>query len=251
MEYSIANNKSNITHSNSSSQLPIHIAIIMDGNGRWAGEHGKSRIEGHKKGAMSVIKVVKACIKEDIKYLTLYAFSSDNWNRPPVEVDALMSLLKLYILKEASNLNKNGVRVYFIGEREPLAKDLQKVMANAESNTKDNTKLNLIVAINYGGREEIIRATKSLISKVISGDMKIEDITADKISGELYTKGIPDPDIIVRTSGEQRISNFLLWQCAYSEFVFIEKNWPDFEIKTLGEIIDVFKTRNRRYGGLK
>ena len=223
----------------------------MDGNGRWANKHGKTRIEGHKQGAEAARKTIISCISNKIKYLTLFAFSSENWSRPLTEVDALMGLLKLYITKEISELKKNGVRLTFVGNRDALDQDLQKSILSAENSTKENIKLNLIIALNYGGREEIVRATKSLIQKYDSGIVTLDEITPDLVSSELYTYNLPDPDLIIRTSGEQRLSNFLLWQCAYSEFVFVKEYWPDFNESILKRAIKVYKTRNRRYGRVK
>ena len=230
---------------------PCHVAIIMDGNGRWAKENGKQKIEGHRQGAETIRKTVKDCIKKNIKYLTLYAFSSENWTRPKDEIKGLMALLKLYISKEVSGLKKNGVCLKFHGDRKTLPEDIQTLMHDAETKTKQNTTLILIIALNYGGREELVRATKTLIKKAILGEVDGGKITAADISNELYTVNIPDPDLIIRTSGEQRISNFLLWQCAYSEFVFLDEYWPDFNEGLLDKAIQIFKSRDRRFGGRK
>lgn len=230
---------------------PQHIAIIMDGNGRWAKQRGKPRIEGHRKGAEAVRKTVEACIKENVRYLTLYAFSSENWNRPEGEITALMGLLRLYISKEVSELDKNNVRLQFVGDRSPLADDIIKMMLKAEKRTESNTRLNLIIALNYGGREEILRATKSLVIKALEGKITPDNISEHLFNAELYSANVPNPELIIRTSGEQRISNFLLWQCAYSEFIFLKENWPDFNGELLNKAIGEFKTRDRRFGGTK
>lgn len=227
---------------------PHHIAIIMDGNGRWAKAHGLPRAVGHKKGADAVRDTVEGCLARDVKILTLYAFSSENWSRPDDEVSDLMGLLRLYIKKEVSSLDKQGVRLRFIGQRERLAADIIKQIDQAEDRTKKNDKLLLVIALNYGGQAEITDAAKKLAERVASGAMKVDDITEEVLSSLLYTAEWENPDLIIRTSGEQRLSNFMLWQAAYSEFLFMDLLWPDFNKKSLDEAIEAYHQRERRFG---
>ncbi len=227
---------------------PHHVAIIMDGNGRWAKAHGLPRALGHKKGADAVRLVVEGCLEHGVKVLTLYAFSSENWSRPDEEVSDLMGLLRLYIKKEVSTLNKQGVQLKFIGQRERLAPDIIKQIEDAENRTKLNNKLTLVIALNYGGQAEIVDAAKKLTRQVLSGAMQVDDITEETLSSSLYTADWKDPDLIIRTSGEQRLSNFMLWQVAYSEFLFMDLLWPDFNKNSLDEAIDTYYHRERRFG---
>ena len=231
-------------------QAPTHVAVIMDGNGRWATARGLPRIAGHQRGADAVRVAVEGCRDLGISYLTLYAFSSENWKRPPAEVDDLMGLLRLYLRRELAELDANGVRVRFIGEREQLAADIVSLIELAESTTEANTALTLVIALNYGSQDEIVRACRS-----IAADVKADRISIDSVDKALFPKyletaGIPDPDLIIRTSGELRLSNFLLWQAAYAELIFIDTNWPDFTQQTLEDAISEFHRRERRYGAV-
>ncbi len=225
-----------------------HIAIIMDGNGRWAKKRGMPRTYGHKKGAENVVKITRSMKESGVKYLTLYAFSTENWQRSKDEVDALMQLLNEYLDKELKEIMENNVRIIFIGERYMLSEDIQKKMLYLEQESAKNTDLTLCIALSYGSRQEILSAVKSIATKVKNDELKVEDITQESFSNELYTKGIPDPDILIRTSGEQRISNYLLWQIAYTELFFTNTLWPDFGKDELWDIIKKFSSRERRYG---
>jgi undecaprenyl diphosphate synthase len=228
---------------------PRHIAIIMDGNGRWAGSRGLPRALGHQRGADSVRTAVRACGELGIEYLTLYAFSSENWKRPVAEVQDLMGLLRLYLRRELDDLAKNAVKLRVIGEVSALEIDIQDLIRGAEERTRDNRGLVLTVALNYGGRNEIISAVRAVARQVASGELEPDDISTETFEGHLQTDGIPDPDLIIRTSGEHRLSNFLLWQSAYSELVFTPVLWPDFGREELEESISEFHRRERRYGG--
>ncbi len=227
---------------------PVHIAIIMDGNGRWATARGLPRAAGHRQGAEAVRAAVKECISLGIRYLTLFAFSSENWKRPANEVDALMSLLRLYIRQEIKELNRSGVRVRFIGAREALANDIIQLVEHAESTTRQNDRLTLTIALNYGGRAEIVRGVRDLAAKVKAGDLDPAAIDEAMLASHLASADLPDPDLIIRTSGEQRLSNFLLWQSAYSELLFLPTLWPDFDAAALGEAVRIFAGRERRFG---
>lgn len=225
-----------------------HIAIIMDGNGRWAKKRGLPRSLGHKKGAENVINITRAMKDCGVKYLTLYAFSTENWQRSEDEVSALMQLLRDYLEKEFNEIMQNNVRIIFIGERNMLPFDIQTKLLDVEQKSANNTALTLCVALSYGSRQEILSAVKEIALKVNRGKLNIDDINLDTFSSVLYTKDIPDPDILIRTSGEQRISNYLLWQIAYTELFFTETLWPDFDKKELLDIIEKFNHRERRYG---
>ena len=224
------------------------IAIIMDGNGRWAKKRGMPRTLGHKKGAENVVKITRAMKESGVKYLTLYAFSTENWQRSKDEVDALMQLLNEYLDKELKEIMDNNVRIVFIGERYMLSDSIQAKMAFLEKESEKNTDLTLCIALSYGSRQEILSAVKKIAAKVKEGSMDISQITQDVFSEELYTKEIPDPDVLIRTSGEQRISNYLLWQSAYTELFFTNTLWPDFGKDELWDIINKFNQRERRYG---
>jgi undecaprenyl diphosphate synthase len=230
------------------SRLPRHVAIIMDGNGRWAAARRLPRIAGHKKGADAVRACVQACGELGIQYLTLYAFSSENWKRPLEEVDDLMGLLRHYLKSEISALNANNVRLRCIGRRDRLSPDIVELMEHAERTTAANTGLTLILALNYGGRAEIVEAARALVAAAARGEVDPAAVDEDMVAAHLHTADIPDPDIIIRTSGEQRLSNFLLWQGAYAELVFINELWPDFSKDTLLKALAEFDTRERRYG---
>ncbi len=234
----------------SSPPAPIHVAVIMDGNGRWASRRGLPRIEGHRRGAESVRAVIKAAADMGVKHLTLFGFSSENWKRPSAEILGLMGLLRLYLRKELAELHKQGVRFRVIGERSRLPDDIQELILRAEERTRANQGLNLNLALSYGGRAEIVAATRALAEQVKAGALDPDDITQEKFAAHLDTKGIPDPDLLIRTSGEQRISNFLLWQAAYTEFVFTDALWPDFGGEAFCDAVATFQARERRYGTL-
>ena len=234
--------------SNKETQKLQHIAIIMDGNGRWAAKRGMPRSLGHKKGAERVKEVVQAAGELGVKYLTLYAFSTENWQRSPDEVNDLMDLLRQYFKGELAELQKNGVRIVFIGEREMLPADIRASMRRLENDTNKNDKLTVCIALSYGSRQEILQAVKKIATLAKRGDIKPDEIDDKMFSDMLYTQGIPDPDLLIRTSGEQRLSNYLLWQLAYAEFYFSEVLWPDFDRTELEKIIENFNKRERRYG---
>lgn len=225
-----------------------HIAIIMDGNGRWAKKRGMPRTFGHKKGAENVVKITRSMRESGVKYLTLYAFSTENWQRSKDEVDALMQLLNEYLDKELKEIMENNVRIIFIGERYMLSDAIQQKMRYLEEESAKNSDLTLCIALSYGSRQEILSAVKNIAQKVQNNQLNIDDIDQEIFANELYTKGIPDPDILIRTSGEQRISNYLLWQIAYTELFFTDTLWPDFGKDELLEIIKKFASRERRYG---
>ena len=225
-----------------------HVAIIMDGNGRWAKARHLPRVVGHKRGADAVGRTVRACHELGVSCLTLYAFSSENWKRPVDEVSDLMGLLRLYLVRELDELHRNQVRVRFIGGRERLDGDIVRLIEEAESRTAGNAGLLLVIAVNYGGRAEIVAASRHLAQEVAAGRMDPASIDEAALEGCLETTGIPDPDLVIRTSGEKRLSNFLLWQAAYAEFVFTDVLWPDFGKEHLEEAIAEFRQRERRYG---
>jgi undecaprenyl diphosphate synthase len=227
---------------------PRHIAIIMDGNGRWAKARGLPRNLGHRQGIDTVRDVVRACRNLRIEYLTLYAFSSENWKRPETEVAGLMDLLRLFIRRELDDLARNGVCIRMIGDRSKLAPDIVQLIANAEAKTRDNRTLTLIIALSYGGQDEIVTAARRIAEQVAAGKLQPSEITAQVLENNLETAGIPDPDLVIRTSGEQRLSNFLLWQTAYSELIFTDKLWPDFSAQDLADAVAEFQRRERRYG---
>lgn len=226
----------------------MHIAIIMDGNGRWATRRGLPRSMGHKKGAETVKEITRAAGELGVKYLTLYAFSTENWQRGPEEVSTLMGLLRQYLKSDLQELQKNNVRILFIGERDMLDADIVASMVKLEADTATNDGLTLCIALSYGARQEIINAVRKTASLVKKGDILPEDIDHKMFSDMLYTKSIPDPDLVIRTSGEQRVSNYLLWQIAYAELYFTKTLWPDFNKEELATIINDFKNRERRYG---
>lgn len=228
--------------------VPAHVAIIMDGNGRWAKARGLPRTAGHYQGAETVRRVVESCIENGVGYLTLFGFSSENWKRPVTEINDLMGLLRLYLRREIGRLHENGVRLSVIGERSRLAPDIIKMIEHAEARTAANTRLRLTVALSYGGRQDIVNAARALAQQVKSGSLQPEEIDEDLFSAHLSTADMPDPDLVIRTSGEMRISNFLLWQFAYTEMVFVEKHWPDFTASDFVAAITEFQCRSRRYG---
>lgn len=225
-----------------------HIAFIMDGNGRWAKKRSLPRSAGHKKGAQTLIDIAKAVKELGIKYLTVYAFSTENWKRSEEEVTGLMNLLREYLDKNFDELKKNDIRILFIGERYMLEQDIVEKMEKLERETQNNKTMTLQVALSYGSRQEILNAVKKTAMLVSNQDLTLEDVTEELFSKLLYTSNVPDPDLVIRTSGEQRISNYLLWQIAYSEFYFTDTLWPDFTKEELMNIVENFKTRERRYG---
>lgn len=229
---------------------PAHVAIIMDGNGRWARERGLPRAAGHRAGVEALRNTVRAAGDLGIGWLTVYAFSSENWSRPKTEISDLMGLLRHFIRRDLAELHQNGVRVRIVGSREGLEPDIAALLAEAEGLTAQNTNMNLVIAFNYGSRDEIARAARTLAREAAEGRLDPDSITHESLAAHLDTVGIPDPDLVIRTSGEQRLSNFLLWQAAYSEFVFIPAYWPDFSREHLANAIETFSSRDRRFGGL-
>ena len=228
---------------------PVHVAIIMDGNGRWARSRGLPRTVGHQRGAEAVRRTVVGAVELGISYLTLFGFSSENWKRPLSEIDDLMALLRLYIRSEIDGLDRNGVRIRVIGDREKLAPDIVQLIEQAEARTRGNRRLNLTVALSYGGRAEITQAATRIAEDVKAGKLQPDDVNETLFSRYLLTAELPDPDFIIRTSGEKRISNFLLWQSAYTELIFLERLWPDFTKDDLSAAIQEYQQRDRRYGG--
>jgi len=226
-----------------------HVAIIMDGNGRWAQARGLPRFEGHRRGVEALRKAVRAAIEFGVAYLTIYSFSTENWNRPAEEVSMLMGLLKRFIRNDLAELHANDVRVRVIGRRAGLPPDIEALFSEAEELTRANAGLTLVVAFNYGGRQEIVDAARSVARLVAAGALDPSSIDAQVFESCLDTAGIPDPDLIIRTSGEQRLSNFLLWQAAYAEFVFLPIHWPDFDKSAFQYALEEFAARERRYGG--
>lgn len=225
-----------------------HVAIVMDGNGRWAKQQGKKTLLGHQQGAKTLRKIVEESIRREIKFLTVYAFSAENWLRPKDEVDGLMGLMRHMLKNEAKKLYEQNVCLKVIGTKDKLPKDLQKLIQQVEEKSKTNDALTLVMAISYGARQEIIGAVKNLATQVLEDKINPEEITEEKFESFLDTQGIPDPDLLIRTSGEKRISNFLLWQCAYSEFYFTPVYWPDFDETEYEKAIEDYKTRKRRFG---
>jgi undecaprenyl diphosphate synthase len=229
---------------------PHHVAIIMDGNGRWAKARGLPRVAGHRRGADAVRRVVRGAGELGIPVLTLFAFSTENWTRPADEVNDLMGLLRHYLRNELEELHKNGARLRVIGNRDGLATDIVRDIAEAEKMTRANGRIDVNICINYGARDEILQATRNLARRVAAGELAADGIDEARFEQELLTAGVPDPDLLIRTSGEQRISNFLLWQCAYAELVFVDTLWPDFGKDHLQQAIAEFRRRERRYGGV-
>lgn len=227
---------------------PRHVAIIMDGNGRWAKQKKLPKIAGHKKGAEAVRTCVESCVDQGISYLTLYAFSSENWSRPVEEVKDLMGLLRRYLTREIDNLHKKNIRISFIGERSRLGSKILDLIEMAEQKTRGNERMHLILALSYGAQAEITDAVRQIAEKVKAGEIDPQDIDEKLVADHLYTSEIPEPDLIIRTSGEKRLSNFLLWQAAYAEFYFTDLYWPDFSSDSLKEAIDDYHKRDRRYG---
>ena len=230
--------------------MPTHVAIIMDGNGRWASERGLPRFEGHRRGVDALRRTITAADELGIRYLTVYSFSSENWRRPMAEIAELMGLLRRFIRNDLADLHARTVRIRVIGVNDGLSADIVSLLEEAERLTANNTGLTFVVAFNYGSRREMTDAVRSLAEEVVSGRLKPSDITEEMFASKLDTAGIPDPDVVVRTSGEQRLSNFLLWQASYSELVFSPVLWPDFGHEALVAAIDEFRQRDRRFGGL-
>jgi undecaprenyl diphosphate synthase len=231
-------------------QLPAHIAIIMDGNGRWANSRGLPRTMGHRKGVEAVREAVRTAGEVGIRYLTLFAFSSENWSRPEAEVSDLMGLLKAFIRRDLADLHRQNVRIRVIGDKTNLRGDILPLLIEAEDTTRSNTGITLVIAFNYGSRDEMTRAMQALAMDVEQGRLTADQITPERIASKLDTAGIPDPDLILRTSGEERLSNFLLWQAAYSELMFIPELWPDFSREVFLDALKAYAGRERRFGGL-
>lgn len=231
-------------------RLPVHIGIIMDGNGRWAKKRGLPRQAGHVNGAKVFRTITKHCEKRGIRYLTVYAFSTENWKRPQAEVDGIMNLLREYLKESLSDFKKENIRTRFIGDISALAPDIQELIAEAQNETAHKTGMTLNIAVNYGGRAEIVHAVQRLARDVQKGVLRVEDIDENQISDRLYTAGQPDPDLILRPSGESRLSNFLVWQAAYAEYVMNDVLWPDFTTDDLDAALREFARRNRRFGGV-
>ncbi len=229
-------------------KLPVHIAVIMDGNGRWAKSKGKHRIFGHKNGVKAVREITEGCAELGVSHLTLYAFSTENWNRPQTEVSALMDLLLITIGREVKTLMKNNIRLNAIGDTDSLPEKTRKELFKAIDTTKSNTRMTLTLALSYGSRAEIISAVKDIVAKVQQGELLSADIDESCLTSHLYTYDMPDPELLIRTSGEHRVSNFLLWQLAYTEFYFTDVFWPDFDKNELYKAIFAFQNRERRFG---
>ncbi|WP_162914345.1 isoprenyl transferase [Taklimakanibacter lacteus] len=232
------------------SAMPQHVAIIMDGNGRWANARGLPRSAGHRKGVEALRTAVRAAGEMGIEYLTIFSFSSENWSRPPAEVSFLLDLMRHFVRQDVAELHRENVRIRIIGERQGLAPDIVALIEETELRTQANTGLTLVVAFNYGSRHEIATAARELALAVKSGRVAPDSITPELFGSFLSTEGIPDPDLLIRTSGEQRLSNYLLWQCAYTEFVFVDEFWPDFSRETMQRAITEYLARERRFGGL-
>ncbi|MBM3243808.1 MAG: isoprenyl transferase [Candidatus Omnitrophica bacterium] len=230
--------------------IPKHVAIIMDGNGRWAKEKNLPRSYGHREGVKRVKEIVRAAAELGVSFITLFAFSSENWKRPRKEIDMLMRYLDNFLIQQVNEMHKNNIRFKVIGGGRPLPVSIQKKIHAAESKTRNNKGLTVILALNYGSRQEIVEAAKALVSDVVKGDISVSDIDVDKFNQYLYTAGLPNPDLLIRTSGEMRISNFLLWQLSYAELYFTKKFWPDFKAGDFKKAIDEYKTRERRFGGV-
>ena len=233
-----------------SMRVPEHVAIILDGNGRWAKKRFLPRNMGHAQGSKTVERIIEDAFDMGIKYLTVYAFSTENWRRPKDEVDALMKLLRDYLKTCIKRANKNNMRVRVIGDVTGLSEDLREKIEQLEEASKGNTGINFTIALNYGSRDEMIRAMKKMAGDLLAGTLKKEEITEDVFAGYLDTKGIPEPDLMIRTSGEQRLSNFMLWQLAYTEFYFTDVLWPDFNKKELKKAVEYYNGRERRFGGI-
>ena len=231
-------------------RVPVHVGVIMDGNGRWATARGKRRTEGHIEGVKSLRNMVELSINYGVKYLTVFSFSSENWSRPREEVAFIFNLLRRFVASDLQKLIRNNVKVRIIGTRAGLEASLVRLIDDVEAKTAGNTGLVLVVAFNYGAKAEIAEATRRIAREVAAGRLAADAITEDTIEAALYTAGLPDPDLIIRTSGEQRISNFLLWQAAYAELVFVDEHWPDFNEASFVRVLETFSQRDRRFGGI-
>lgn len=229
-------------------EIPVHLAVIMDGNGRWARARGLPRIEGHRNGVNAVRRTIEGAAEIGIRYLTLFSFSSENWRRPEEEVGELMNLLRRYLKSEIADLHAKGIRFRVIGDRSRLSQDIVRLVDDAEATTAENTGMTLVLALSYGARHDIAEAARKLATSVSLGLIRADAIDETVFAAHLGTAGIPDPDLLIRTSGESRISNFLLWECAYTEFVFLEKYWPDFGKEDLQHAVNEYGRRERRYG---
>ncbi len=229
-------------------EVPKHVAMIMDGNGRWAAARGLKRLEGHKAGAKTVRTVVEECRRLGVRYLTLYTFSSENWRRPKEEVSGLMGLLARYLESELKLMLDNGIRLRAIGDRSLLSPQIVEILERVEEQTRNHQGMDLVLALSYGGRQEILNSAKFLAEKVKNGELSVDQIDEEHFRAGLYSPDVPDPDLLIRTGGEMRVSNFLLWQVAYSEIVVTEKKWPEFSREDLLECFNLFSTRQRRYG---
>jgi undecaprenyl diphosphate synthase len=232
-------------------RIPNHLGVIMDGNGRWASARGKRRTEGHVEGVKALRNLVQLCITYGVPYLTVFSFSSENWTRPKDEISFIFNLLARFVASDLKQLHRNNVQVRIIGRRVGLDAGLIKMINDVETTTANNTGLILLVAFNYGGRAELADATRRIAKDVAAGKLAPDEVTEDTVASALYTAGVPDTDLIIRTSGEQRISNFLLWQAAYAEFVFVDELWPDFDEACFIRVLEVFSQRDRRFGGIK
>ncbi len=231
-------------------RVPTHLAVIMDGNGRWAKQRGKKRTEGHVEGVKALRNLVELSINYGVSYLTVFSFSSENWTRPAEEISFIFGLLRRFVASDLQRLIRNNVRVRIIGSRKGLEASLVRLIDDVEAKTAQNTGMTLLVAFNYGAKAEIVEATQRLAVEVAAGRLAPAEISEAHIAGALFTAGIPDPELIIRTSGEQRLSNFLLWQAAYSEFVFVEENWPDFDEASFVRVLETYSLRDRRFGGI-
>ncbi len=234
----------------STGEIPNHLAIIMDGNGRWAEQRGLPRTVGHKQGVEAVREAVKAARDLGVKFLTLYSFSSENWSRPESEIKELFGLLRMFVRRDLADLHRNNVCIKIIGRKQGIPDDILSLLDEAQNLTQNNTEQTLIIAFNYGARDEITDAVKRITQEVSEGKLTLDDITNETVSNALDTCGIPDPDLLIRTSGEIRLSNFLLWQIAYSELVFLDCLWPDFTKNDLEEAVKIYQNRTRKFGGL-
>ncbi len=240
-----------MTEEKSIQNIPTHVAIIMDGNGRWAKMRGKERPEGHIAGVESVRRVIKAAVAEGVRYLTLYTFSTENWGRPQEEVDAIMELFCRSVIAETPELIKEGVQIRIMGDRAAFSEKVNTYIDRIEGDTAEGDKLTVVLAMNYSSRYELTATTREIAQMVAKGEIKAEDITADTISAHLYSKDYPDPDLIIRSGGEQRLSNFLMWQAAYSELYFTDTLWPDFDKESFHEALEAYSGRQRRFGLVK
>ncbi len=239
-----------MTASDSHTLIPAHIAIIMDGNGRWATARGLSRTEGHRKGADAALKAIEVARDMGVKYVTLFSFSSENWNRPADEVGDLMNLLRVYLKKETAQMHKSGARMRVIGDRARLPGDIIKLIDHAEDVTRDNNRITVVIALSYGGRQDILFAARELARRAKQGTIDIDGVSEEAFGSFLMTAGIPDPDLMIRTSGESRLSNFLMWQLAYAELYFTDTLWPDFSKADMEGAVAYYASRDRRYGGI-